>query len=104
MTLRAVAPGAGGAGGGVETVTGTMVDNTDPQNPVINSDPTKLTTVSTPNIVYRTSGSGAQSTITLSTAATASTLPFRSAAGQFNVGTPVTADNVATKGYVDGLV
>jgi hypothetical protein len=38
---------SGGGGGGVESVSGSMVDNTDPVNPVINSDSTKLDKVTT---------------------------------------------------------
>jgi hypothetical protein len=49
-----------GGGDGVQSVTGSMVNNTDPLNPVINSDSTKLDKSVTPLAVYATDAGGNQ--------------------------------------------
>lgn len=82
MTLRAVAPGAGGGGGdAVESVTGTMVDNTDPKNPVIGSDNTKLNVATGTSRVYAINGSGTQTTLPYSAGTVGSTIATRTADG-----------------------
>jgi len=49
-----------GGGDGVQSVSGSMVDNTDPLNPIINSDITKLDKSPTPLSVYATDEDGNQ--------------------------------------------
>jgi len=121
MTLRAVSPSVGGGGttvtsvngqsgdvvldaadvGAVASVSGTMVDNTDPLNPVILSDPTKVSTSSTANVLYGTASGGVQTTVTYSTSPTQSTVVYRTATGQIQAATPTTDAAVTTKLYVD---
>lgn len=49
--------------GGVKSVTGSMVNNTDPLNPIIEPDDDKLDKSTTPNSIYATDSSGNQEMI-----------------------------------------
>lgn len=64
-------------------------------------DTNKLDKVSTANIVYATDSSGNQTTYTIASAATASTVAYRSTGGTLQVGTPTANAHATTKKYVD---
>lgn len=81
-------------------------------DPVVNGDATnksyvdnavsvKLDKVSTADRVYATNGVGAQSVIPYTEIAAGFTIPLRNNNGNFYVGTPQRAGDVANKGYVD---
>jgi hypothetical protein len=61
----------------------------------------KVDKTASPSRVYGTDGVGAQATFGISSAATASTIPTRSAGGVVSVGTPTLAEHAGTKAYID---
>lgn len=64
----------------------------------------KVDKVSTANKVYGTNSSSAQTTYTIASAATASTIAYRGTGGVLQVGTPTANSHATTKAYVDNLV
>jgi hypothetical protein len=78
---------SGGGGDGVQSVSGSMVNNTDPLNPVINSDSTKLDKSVTPLSVYATDGSGNQEMKLISEIGGGSTKEIRTFYPSWNMAT-----------------
>lgn len=82
---------------GVATVTGNIVSNTDPANPVVT-----LPFTTAPYVVGTTSsGGGTASTVAMSISPTSSSVVLRDAEGNVKTAAPVDNDDAATKLYVD---
>lgn len=64
----------------------------------------KLDKSSTATVVYGTNSSGNQTTYSIASSATATTVAFRGTGGVLKVGTPTANTHAATKKYVDDIV
>lgn len=64
----------------------------------------KVDKVSSASKIYGTNSSSAQTTYSLSSSATASTIAYRGTGGVLSVGTPTANAHAATKAYVDGII
>lgn len=104
MTLRAVAPSVGGGGDtGVQSVTGSVVDNTDPQNPVIVSDPTKVDTLTGTAFVYAVNSGGTQTAMPYSNGIMGSSIAQRTSSGQLRTQDPVTDTDTVNLRYLNNM-
>lgn len=92
------------AGGGAPawgTITGTLTDQTDLNTALAGK---RAIITGTPNVVYATNNSNQQINLPYLPTGSANALIVRDSAGRAQVAAPSAANDIATKGYVDGAL